>query len=141
MAADLTFVAFRDDATVDEFNRRLERDYHVELLDALVGDPTRFGWFEFGPDYTYAAIDLLLDYWYRPKRVTRGRIAYTMVTLNLPDGEYRRQWRVGPGEGWGRIRYPWPGGRVNLGNRIARRQDVKRWLYAHKDWLLKAESW
>lgn len=143
MAADLTFLAFRDETAHDELERALIVNYREELVGALVDDPGRFSHFEFGPDYPYDAVGLLLEYWYRPKPLTRGRIAHTLVTFNLPDGDYRRRWKITPSEQgrWGRWHTPWPGGRRGHWNRVARRQHVKRWLYAHEGWLLKAEAW
>lgn len=133
MSAEVTLVAWPN--TVESRELLANQRDPVESSGAV-------DFLELGPDYTYVGLDLLLDYWRSPAALTRGRTVHTLVLLNLPDGEYRRQWRVRPGDGgkWGRtLPTPWPGGRRR--ERVARRQDVKRWLYRHQGGLIVAEVW
>lgn len=81
----------------------------------------------------------IANYWAAPRTVTRCGIVETMVRMNLPDRSHYRQWRRDRPRGYkvGR-QYA----RAMRGyRRVARRQDVKRWLAAHAGWIVWAEVW
>lgn len=132
--------AYADDGTLlgivdgHERNKFEAAWYERELVD--------YDWIEVGPlSYTSVTSDAVYAYWgATPSVLTRSLIAYTMVMLNLPDGEYRRSWHVPPGSrGYLRGRWHAPHGRHYL--RVERRQNVKRWLLAHENQLMWAEAW
>ena len=161
MAADLTFVAFPNTHAnlwtleVKAGLRLLpgDEEYWVdgEYLGIRAGDVRvawtqhyydDLDWFEVGPTQAEGGVAELQAYWLEPRVLTPGRIRHSMTLLNLPDGAYRRYWNRRQ-SGWKRNRWhvPCPGGRRGSMKRVARRQDVARWLRAHEGCLLLGEAW
>jgi hypothetical protein len=117
----------------DERSAWRTRFYDRELVE--------YDWFQVGPtSYTFLGMRYLQEYWEKPRVATRGAISHSLALLNLPCSEYRRYWRRPYGYKRGRWHVPWSGGRRGNG-RVARRQDIKRWLYTHERQLLLAEAW
>jgi hypothetical protein len=166
VAADLTLIAIPDTshnrelAAYKTYQRLFDTDETVyandgELLGIVDGDERRkfdvawyerelveYDWIQIGPlSYYGETVNAVQDYWGETSAVlTRGRIACTMVMLNLPDGEYRRYFTPKRGErGYKRGRWHAPWRRHY--RRVERRQNVKRWLHAHDGWIMWAEAW
>jgi hypothetical protein len=137
---------YRDPETGERFGNIAGDSRESYELDFYSTWPLLFDWLEVGPTYWCDLYDDAVQSRLRqPVVLTRSFTSELLVTMNRRYGSYRTYWnrpRRGLGPGMGKVGrgYARGGGRARY-QRVARLQDVKRWLNAHEGWVCWAEVW